>query len=166
MANWYAVQTKARQEAIAQQHLANQSFDTFLPRLRAHKRLRGKWQTVIEPLFPGYLFVQLDIATQNSAPIRSTRGVVRLVRLGDRLQAVPTALVAELQDAQRHDGDAIAPEDFLNPGDEVTFSDGPFAGLTAIFQARSGQERVIVLLNLLGQCNRVRVPLDHLALRA
>ena len=39
-----------------------------------------RWQGTVEPLFPGYLFVQLDLGRQNTAPIRSTRGVIGMVR--------------------------------------------------------------------------------------
>ena len=70
MADWYVLQTKVRHEAVAEHNLNNQSFNTFLPMLRVQRHSRGKWQSFNEALFPGYLFVELDLENQNTAPIR------------------------------------------------------------------------------------------------
>ena len=118
---------------------------------------RGRWQGVIEPLFPGYLFIELDIDQQNTAPIRSTRGVISLVRHGGTPRPIPADIVDQLIDAQQAHGEAIEPEKLFKAGDEVTLIDGPFAGLTAIFEAQSSQERVILMLNMLGGHTRVAV---------
>lgn len=150
MADWYAVQTKARQEAVAELHLGNQSFRTFLPLLRTHRHRRGRWQAVTEPLFPGYLFVELDIERHNTAPIRSTRGVIGLVRQGLRPQAVPHDFVDGLIQLHAKGGKAIEPEKVFRAGDAVMLIDGPMAGLRAVFHAQSSRERVVVLLEMLG----------------
>ena len=157
MAEWYAIQTKARQEAIAEHNLVSQAFTTFLPRLKTTRHRRGRWQSSIEPLFPGYLFVELDMGVQNTAPIRSTRGVIRLVRQGNEPRPVPRTLVDDLIQANRLGGDGIEPAKVFKPGDEVTLIEGPMAGLKAIFQARTSQERVILMLNMLGTESRVTV---------
>ena len=121
---WYAVQTKAGQESTAERHLLNQAFDTFLPLLKSFRRRRGRWQTVIEPLFPGYLFVELDVEHQNTAPIRSTRGVIGLVRQGHCLRPLPRTFVDDLVAIQHQHGVAIAPDRLFEPGDEVTLIAG------------------------------------------
>ena len=81
-ASWYVVATKLRQETVALQNLKRQSYEVFLPQITLRKRRRGKWQEVIEPLFPGYLFVALEAGVDDAAPIRSTLGCVGLVRFG------------------------------------------------------------------------------------
>ena len=53
----------------------------------------------------------------------------------------------------------------LVEGQRVRVTEGPFGGLEAIFKARSGAERVILLVRLLGEICRVEVPLQHLAVR-
>jgi len=157
MSEWYVLQTKARQEAVAEHNLENQGFKIFLPMLRAQRHVRGRWQSMFEPLFPGYLFIELDMKTQNTAPIRSTRGVLRLVRLGAILQPFPANLLQALMDAQAAHGDAIDPSTMFASGDEVTLLSGPMAGLKAIFKARNSQDRVILLLNLMGTETQVNV---------
>ena len=140
---------------MAVEHLDRQGFVTFLPLIRAAKRRRGRWQSPLEALFPGYLFTQLDLQTQNTAPIRSTRGVIGLVRFGGEIRPVPDALVSELQ--ARRAGEAIEFDALFKKDDAVTLVDGPFIGLTGIFQAQTGPERVAILLDLMGRSNKVTV---------
>ena len=97
---WYAVQTKSRQENVAKQNLANQGFSVFLPTLRVPVKRRGKWSLKIEPLFAGYLFLELDLGIQNTSSIRSTRGVIKLVQNGIHVLPVAGELIADLKKAQ------------------------------------------------------------------
>ncbi len=110
-------------------------------------------------MFPRYLFIKLAADGQNWAPIRSTRGAVGLVRHGNEIATVPETIVEDLR--QRADekgvvhlGGAI---DF-QPNESVEITDGPLAGYRALFQARTGTERVAVLLTLLNHERRVEVP--------
>lgn len=158
MARWFVVHTKARLEQVAKEHLARQTFETYLPTIRSARRRRSRWHSAVEPLFPGYLFVRLDTAAQSVAPIRSTRGVIGLVRFGNELQPVPDQVIEAL--ATTHQGDEqtpIDPTSLFSKGDPVQFVDGPLAGMTAIFEARTGAERVAVLLSLLGRTKEVNV---------
>src|SRR5699024_5665260 len=76
---WYLIQTRPRQEARAHEHLANQGFEVFYPRLTVARLNKGQESQRQEPLFPNYLFVRLRAGTDNWSPIRSTRGVLRMV---------------------------------------------------------------------------------------
>ena len=76
---WYAIHTKPRQEDLAAEHLRRQEFEVYLPRIKQPRRYRGRWRDAIEPLFPRYLFIRLELGSENVAPIRSTRGVTKLV---------------------------------------------------------------------------------------
>jgi len=158
MKYWYVVQTKPRQESIAEENLQRQSFQCFLPRIKQWRSIRGKRKQVEEAFFPGYLFVYLDCRLTDITPIRSTRGVAKMVQFG-KILSVPHMIVESL----RHQADEnnivdIADEKF-RPGQEVCIEEGPLSGLRAIFQAKSGKDRAYVLLNLLGSQQSVEVPL-------
>lgn len=159
---WYAVHAKARQEHLALEHLCRQRYSAYLPLIRLHRRRRSAWVQVTEPLFPGYLFVRLDPQRDNTAPIRSTRGVIGLVRFGGALRPVPEGLVEHLLAAQADPDGAISQEHLFQAGDRVEIVSGPLAGLQAIFLAPTGQERARLLLNLLGRETRVVLSKDHL----
>lgn len=162
MQHWYAVQTKARSEALALTHLKRQGYHVHLPMLRNARHRRGRWCSTLEPLFPGYLFVQLDISAENSAPIRSTRGVLGLVRFGLEPRPVPQAIMHGLLQAQAA-SEAIDPSNLFQAGDRVTLVDGPMKGLAAIVQAKEGRERVLLLLDLLGRENCIAASPHQLA---
>ncbi len=163
MEHWYAVHTKARDEALAEENLQRQGFHTFLPRVKAARRRRGRWHEVIEPLFPGYLFVRLDLLLQDASPIRSTRGALGLVRFGGDPAIVPAELVEQLLVAASDEPGVVRQEHLFQPGDRVEILSGPFIGLPATILAETGEERVQLLLDLLGRTNQVLVSRHQLA---
>ena len=90
---WYVVQTQVNGEARAAQHLQRQGFDVYLPRYLKRRRHARKLDFVAKPLFPRYMFVAFDIATQRWRSIQSTFGVSRLVCNGDDPAVVPDGVV-------------------------------------------------------------------------
>ena len=157
---WYAVATKARDEAVAKANLERQGYQVFMPTIGLRRRRRGRWVAVTEPLFPGYLFVSLVLGADDPAPIRSTVGCIGLVRFGPAHTPVPSPLIAALQEAPN--GGAEAPLPF-NQGDKVRLIAGPLAGIEAVFDMPRGEDRADVLLELLGKAQRVTVNQDDLS---
>ena len=90
-------------------------------------------------MFPGYLFIELDLEIDNTAPIRSTRGVIGLVRLGATLQPFPESILSALMNAQATTGNAIEPAGLFDVGEEVSLISGPMAGLRAIFKSHNSK---------------------------
>lgn len=153
---WYLIQCKPRECFRAMEHLQNQAFEAFLPTLSREVLRRGKRETVLEPLFPHYLFVRLSNVADNWAPLRSTRGVARVVRFGDTPLSVPDDIVSALQEPV-----PTQPQALFEAGDKVQITEGALAGLEAIFAATDGDERVVLLIKLLHQQQTVRVPLSQ-----
>ncbi len=162
MEAWYVVHAKARQERLAAEHLTRQDYHIYLPLLRSPKRRRGRWRDVVEPLFPGYLFIRLDLQRHNTAPIRSTYGVTGLVRFGGEPCPVPEHLVERLLSASADAEGTIQQEHLFQSGDRVEIAAGPLAGLKGIFLAADGRDRAHLLLDFLGRSNRVGVSQHHL----
>jgi transcriptional antiterminator RfaH len=150
MSNWYLIHTKIRQEQCALQNLERQGFECYLPQIQAEKLRRGTLALHAEPLFPRYLFIRLGqgLAAQSWAPIRSTTGVSRLVAFGN----VPAKIDDSLVDRIRaHTGGANAVRLQFEPGQPIVITQGPFAGLEAVYQMSDGESRVMVLLNMLSK---------------
>ncbi len=161
MGCWFAVCSKPRQEAVAEENLVRQGFHVYLPRLRIRRRRRGQWIDSIEVLFPRYLFIRIDPLQRNMAPVRSTRGVVGLVRFGGQPAVVPDEVMDALLQCQ--DPASGLHQENRTPfsaGDRIKLVDGPFAGMEAVFAEQDGEKRVTVLLELLGKSNKVRVDRD------
>ena len=160
---WFAVQSKPRQEHIAKGQLERQGYIAYLPMMTVRKRKRAAWVASVEPLFPRYLFICTDINEQSLAPVRSTTGVSGLVRFGTILRPVPDAVVHYLQQAEAAQGGLSGEESWpFRAGDKVEVLQGPFAGLTAVFEGAEPQARAMILIELLGRQNAVKVPIHAL----
>jgi transcriptional antiterminator RfaH len=164
IARWYAVCCKPRQETVAEENLVRQGFEVYLPRIRIRHRRRGQWLEAVEALFPRYVFIRVDSQQRSMAPVRSTRGVVGLVRFGGQPAVVPDVVIEAL--LQREDSASGLHEDkrsLFSVGEAVKIVDGPLAGMEGVFNQQDGEKRVIVLLELLGKANKVKVDRDWIA---
>lgn len=144
---WYLVHTKPRQETKALLNLEQQGYPCYLPLINIEKLRRGKVQRVSAPLFPRYLFIRLDNseAGKSWGPIRSTFGVSALVQFGGQPTKVNDFLIEQLQTKQV----ARQTSTLFNPGESVRITDGPFAGLAAIYQCSDAEQRSLILLELM-----------------
>jgi transcriptional antiterminator RfaH len=166
MLAWYLVYSKPRQEGVAAENLSRQGYENYLPLIRTRRRRQGQYVTLIEPMFPRYLFIHLSDQTDNWGPIRSTLGVSSLIRFGDIPAQVPDGLIAALRGREDETGVQQFELPDFKPGDRVRIAEGPMAGYEGIFQARSSKERVVVLLDVVGKATRVQMPLSHIEFTA
>jgi transcriptional antiterminator RfaH len=159
MRRWYLIHTKPAGEREAQLQLERQDYQTYLPRLIHTVRRRGLPRVQLAPLFPRYLFLNLDEGRQCLAPVHSTLGVAGVVRFGARFATVPEAIVRQLRErADPHTGLHTLQLPHLTPGTPVRVTAGVFAGLEGVFEREEGADRVVVLLSLLGEERPVRFP--------
>ena len=143
MKKWYLIKTKPQQEAIATLNLANQGFKVFFPKAM----IKNKTQA----LFPGYLFIELDDKAQNWTPIRSTKGVANFVRFGLSFAVVPNQIIRLIKIQQQQTIEKLINICSHQKGDTIEIQSGAFKGQQAIFQNYSAQDRIVVLLKLIGQ---------------
>ena len=154
---WYLVQCKARQDERAREHLLRQGFGCFCPTMDVETIKQGKLRRLCQPMFPGYLFIHLH-AQDNWTALRSTRGVSRIVSFAGQPCRVSDDIVRHLMQRCA----TTAESSVLRPGDKVHVKVGPYAEMDAIFVSIDGEERVMLLLNILNREQQVRVPLSHL----
>ena len=156
---WYLVHTKGRQEDTAITNLQRQSFRCYMPMLYAEKVRRGKPAVVAEPMFPSYVFVQLDtsanIKGQSWSPIRSTLGVRELVKFGGHPPKVDADLITALH--EREQLQPSNPQALFAAGDKVVITDGPFVGIEAIYQTTDAERRSMILLSMLNKPVAMRI---------
>ncbi len=158
--NWYLVYCKPRQENVAKRNLERQGFETYLPVARQRRRRLGRPKMVVEPMFPRYLFIRLDAQHDDWGPIRSTLGVTTLVRFGQFPTPVPGDLISNLRQRDDDEGIQQLPDYTYRPGEPLRIADGVMAGFEGIYLARSAKDRVLVLLEILGQQARVELARD------
>jgi transcriptional antiterminator RfaH len=143
--SWYVCRTKTNSELVAKHHLENQGYEVYCPMSLVDKRT-GK-QRDIEPMFCGYVFVQLQPGRDNFHPIKSTRGVLAMVRFGLWPATVPDDLVSELRRHEDAQGLHHIPQHDYLPGNVVRITGGVFDDYLAIVQAKR-KDRIIVLIDI------------------
>ncbi|WP_339799018.1 transcription/translation regulatory transformer protein RfaH [uncultured Marinobacter sp.] len=156
--SWYALQLKPAQGDRALANLQNQDARCFYPKVTVEKIRAGKRSLKLEPLFPGYLFINMEQTDPLWGKLRSTRGVLRVVAFAGK----PLAIADEVIDYIYQGLSTVEEQGGLRQGQPVEIQDGPFKGVEAIFQAYDGEERAIVLINFMQKQQRVTVPLRNL----
>ncbi|HVN86579.1 MAG TPA: transcription termination/antitermination NusG family protein [Candidatus Binatia bacterium] len=151
---WYVVRTKVRREEYAQMQLARRGVETFLPRIR--ERARVGIHSVVAPLFPGYLLVQIDLETQYFDVVW-TPGVNKFVTFGETPCPLDDSVVEYLRARAGVDG-VIPVFPIFREGDRVRVKYGPMAGLEGFIESPSRRGRVRILMELLRRQTRVELP--------
>jgi len=159
---WYLVRTKLRKETVVEKRITDLGLEVFLPWLRSRRRIGSRYQWVVSPLFPGYLFCRLDLFLSGKA-VRYAPGVKDFVKFGSRIAEVGEDVVKEIRDRCPEGVAEIKPRPY-RAGEPVMIREGPFAGLEAIFEREmAGSERIAVLLELLGRQTRLVLASEMIA---
>ena len=158
MNHWFCVKTNRYKEQWVTQQLSGSCHEVYLPLLRQYKKVRRQFKWVVEPLFPCYLFARFD-REPALGKVRSTLGVATVLSTSeDGPMVVDEAIIDALR--ERSVNGVIEVRSVpLRPGDELEIIEGPFQGLTALFEKNlKAGERIVVLLDLLSSRVRVEVP--------
>jgi transcriptional antiterminator RfaH len=162
---WYVVQTQPRAESKAVFHLDRQGFASYLPRYLKRRRHARRLEIVAAPLFPRYLFVCIDMATQRWRALHSTIGISRLICNGEEPAAVRGEVIEQLRGREDERGFIrLEAHARFAPGDKVRVLDGVFSTCLGLYEGMTDKERVAILLDLLGR--KVRLILDANAVAA
>lgn len=152
---WYVVHTKVRQEQLACDNLVRQGYLVYFPKIKQLKRLRGRQEAHLEPMFPRYIFLQPESAAHSIAPVRSTLGVTTLVRFGQEPAVMRPQTLKDIREFEAR-RNASSNEDIspFRPGIQIRVAAGPLTGMEGLISDVS-HERVVALMHLLGQDTRV-----------
>lgn len=156
---WYVLHTKANNEERVETHL-KQEYTVFLPRMLSDNR-RKKRKKKDEPLFPGYIMIQMNQTSDWHKPIRSP-GVIDFVRFGESPAVLENIIIDELWQQQVSDLLNFEPIDYKE-GDKVQITSGPCELMEGVVYKNRG-ERIQVLMQILNQPVKTEVSRDALRL--
>jgi transcriptional antiterminator RfaH len=161
---WYVVQTQVNAEAKAARNLVRQGFEIYLPRYLRRRSHARKIEKVAAPLFPRYLFVRIDMATQRWRSIQSTFGVSRLVCNGPDPAPIAQQILSSLKAREDESGYVkLDQRPKFALGAKVRVLAGVFAENLGLFDGLADRDRVAILLDLLGRKVRVSIEADMVA---
>ena len=118
MKQWHLIQFKPNSHRMAVLNLKRQGFETFLPLQEITRRKASRFAADLKPLFPGYMFVGVELVTAPWRKINSTIGVSRLVSFADNYKPLPLNLISSLMLRCDEEGKLLPPK-ALNTGDSV-----------------------------------------------
>lgn len=159
MKRWYCVQTVPQGESVALRNLERQGFEAWLPLCAKRRRHARRAEIVASPLFPSYLFVAFDRDVERWRSINGTFGCRALVGAGAAPMPLPQGIVEALR-GRRDAAGLISVSDSLaklTPGAVVRILAGPFAELIGRIEMAEENDRVSLLLEVLGRMVRVRI---------
>lgn len=158
MSNWYVVNTQPHQEARAEVNLRRQGYEPWLPKLLRERRHARRVDTIKAPLFPGYLFIELDARMQSWRSINSTFGVRQILCDGEHPRPIERGFVEALKERSDDEGVvAIANAETLAPGQPMRLLTGPFANSIGTLLRLADKDRVALLLDLFGREVKITV---------
>ena len=159
---WYVAQTKPKAEKRACHWLGMKNIEVFIPKMEVKKRRRRSMMPVVEPVFPGYIFVRMVPAAASWQKLNWTPGIKRVLAFDGIPSEVPEAVVAELRRRSVEKGFIQRGPEF-SKGEIVQVTDGPLKGLVGVIEeARPGKERINILLNILSNPTRVQTNASEL----
>jgi len=160
---WFILQFKPNSHHQAKKNLTRQGFETFLPLHDTTSRRLSRFINTSKPLFPGYMFIRFDRAGSEWHKINNTYGVSRLITFNSILKSIPTTIVDSLM--MRYDlSGKLLPTQKLKKGDKVTVLKGPFANFIATVEKYEADQRIWILMDLMGRKTKIQTPSDNLTL--
>jgi transcription antitermination factor NusG len=146
---WFVARTLPHHENTAHFNLHCLGFRSFVPRFRRTIRHANKLRNVLAPLFPGYIFVILDLSRDRWRSVNSTTGVASLIMGVEQPMAVPLGVVEALISRIGGSGAIRLDRDF-EVGERVRILSGPFAETLCRIERLDDRGRVRVLLEIMG----------------
>jgi transcriptional antiterminator RfaH len=158
---WFILQLKSNSHHLAAKNLNRQGFETFLPLHNTTSRGLSRFISTSKPLFPGYMFIKFDRRKSEWHKINNTYGVSCLITFNSIIKSIPTSFVDSLKKRYDLSGNLL-PVEKLNKGDQVKISKGPFANFIATVEKYDNDQRIWVLMDLMGRKSKIQTPLNAL----
>ena len=160
---WFVLQFKPNSHHQAIKNLNQQGFETFLPFHSNTSRKATRFISTTKPLFPGYMFIKFDRVETEWHKINNTYGVSRLITFNSILKSIPNKFVDNLM--KRYDTSGkLLPMQKLKKGDLVKVLEGPFANFIATIETYETDDRIWILMDLMGRKTKIQTPSDTLQL--
>jgi len=158
---WFILQFKPNSHQKAEKSLNRQGFETFLPLHDTTSRKCSRFINTSKPLFPGYMFIRFDKEKSKWHKINNTYGVSSLVTFNSTLKSISATFIDSLM--KRYDiSGKLLPIGELKKGDQVKVLNGPFANFIATVEEYENDQRIWILMDLMGRKSKIQAHLDTL----
>ena len=159
--SWFAIYTRPRWEKKILSALNSLDIEAFLPLRMQLKQWSDRKKWVEEPLFPGYIFVNVTGRAYFDAI--NVTGAVRYVAFQGEAVVVPDAQIEAIRIfLLQLEAETKTEEPCPEPGVEVEIIAGPLAGISGIMQGRKGHHKVTIYIESVKQSIMVEIPRNNI----
>jgi transcription antitermination factor NusG len=152
--HWYAAYVCARHEKQVVLQLQERRVNCFLPVYRSLRRWKDRRKELELVLFPGYVFVHLDL--KDRLRVLQLPSVVRFVSFNGQPAPLPDSEI-EILSKGLASGIRAEPHPYLKVGHRVRVRSGPLAGAQGILQRKKDKFRVVLSIDLIMRSVAVEV---------
>jgi len=158
---WYALYVRSRYEKRAHEMLLEQGVVSFLPLLDTWKQWSDRKKKVSEPLFRGYLFVNIELR-QEKITVLDTEGVVKFIGIGKTPSVIVQRDIDWLKQLVREPDAIHKTVSSLPPGQRVKVLAGPFKDFEGVVVKQGRESRLVVYFESIMQGVEVTISPDVL----
>lgn len=156
--NWYAITVKSRHDAKVYQRLLDKNIECLFATYKAVRQWKDRKKKVEMPLFPGYLFVKINLLKER-INVLETYGTSRFVQLANEPEKISERDIDLIIKTQENEKLNPQPEKIQNYaiGSEVTILDGVFKGHKGSVIENIEGKRFIIRIDSLMQAFSINI---------
>jgi transcription antitermination factor NusG len=159
--HWFAVYTTCRHEKRVARNLEQRQIEHFLPTYRTEHTWKDGTRAMLDlPLFPGYVFVHIDL--HDRVGVLEVPGVVSMIGTVQHPAPLPEMEVEALRTGL--DPTKAEPHPLLTMGQRVRIVRGALAGVEGIVVRKKSGLQVVLTLSLLMQSIAIEINGDDVEL--
>jgi transcription termination/antitermination protein NusG len=143
---WYAAYTIAKHEKRVVQQLEERQIQSLVPTYRSVRRLKDRKKILELPLFPSYVFVQMN--AHSRLQILSLPGVLGLVCFQGKPAPIDRVEIDNLRQGLA-DRTIVHPHPYLKAGRRVRIRTGSLTGVEGVLVRKKDCARVVLSISLL-----------------
>lgn len=158
---WFCIKTQPKKERLVSIHLKKLDLDVFNPLIRFKKRKNKEFIWVTESMFPGYIFVKINLG-KHKRIVSYSHGVQKILSFNNTYVSILDDTIKQMKN-NLDEYDSIDTSIPFQVGDETSIIQGSLKGTKVqIISLLPAHQRVAVLLDLLGTSVKLELPVDSL----
>lgn len=149
---WQVIHTKPQCEKKLADYLKRNGFFYYLPQIDSVRHYKYRKVAFTKPMFPGYIFVRLDIKDKSNVLISGF--VVNFLKVPSEQELLEDLL--PIYTGKQKEAEFTAAK-WLEKGWQVEIFSGPMKGMKGVVESQSRLSEVTLQVNILRQAVTVRV---------
>lgn len=154
--SWFAIQTWPQYEKKVAAEFQRKDIDVFLPLLSSKRKWSDRCTVLQLPLFPGYVFIQIDESSDARICVLRTNGVAGFVGARGRGVSIPPSQIESVR-SLLSSGITFQHHPHLTLGKRVRIRGGSLDGVEGTLLAKNDDLSLLVSIQIIQRSLAIRV---------